>query len=246
MADRHGCLIHQCEEGGPICGCAYISSRGNPYGKHIRLTECLPVVLKGDGPEQVYANCKEGKEMPVITEELHCERVCMVGSDCVPDPVGEVCDDDIDNDCDGFIDCSDSDCDTEPQCIGRECETDPDCAAGEMCDETTGQCIPSVEICGDAIDNDGDGLIDCLDSDCDTEPECNLCDPNPCQPGEICDPTTGQCLPPVEICADGIDNDGDGLIDCLDTDCDVDQSCQCDPPCVAGEFCSLNECMPIP
>ena len=190
MADRRGCLIHECVEGGPICSCAYISNRGNPYGKHIRLTECLPVVLKGDGPEQVYANCREGKEMPIITEELHCERECIVGNDCTPDPVGEVCGDDIDNDC--------------------------------------------------------DGLIDCLDSDCDTEPECNLCDPNPCAAGEICDPANGQCLPSIEICGDDIDNDGDGLIDCLDSDCDVDQSCQCDPQCVAGEFCSLNECMPIP
>ncbi|MEM6963694.1 MAG: hypothetical protein AAF573_02940, partial [Bacteroidota bacterium] len=31
-----------------------------------------------------------------------------------------------------------------------------------------------------------------------------------------------------EICNDGIDNDGDGLVDCLDDDCDTDLSCSCD------------------
>ena len=29
----------------------------------------------------------------------------------------------------------------------------------------------------------------------------------------------------VEICSDGIDNDGDGFIDCDDTDCDSDSKC---------------------
>jgi len=193
-ADRRGCIVQECEEGGPICSCAYISSRGNPYGMHIRLTECLPnAVFNGEEPEPVYADCRVGKEIPIITEELHCQRECIVGNDCTPDPVGEVCGDDIDNDC--------------------------------------------------------DGLIDCLDTDCDTEPECNLCVPNPCQAGEICDPATGQCLPLVEVCGDGIDNDGDGLIDCSDTDCDVDVSCEaCIPnPCMDGaEFCSGGVCLPVP
>lgn len=30
---------------------------------------------------------------------------------------------------------------------------------------------------------------------------------------------------PVEICADGIDNDGDGLIDCQDPDCEANEAC---------------------
>ena len=32
--------------------------------------------------------------------------------------------------------------------------------------------------------------------------------------------------PIVEICTDGIDNDGDRAIDCSDSDCDAEQSCQ--------------------
>jgi hypothetical protein len=52
----------------------------------------------------------------------------------------EICDDGIDNDNDGFIDCDDIDCDSDTGCV--------------------------VEICNDGIDNDSDGFIDCDDIDC--------------------------------------------------------------------------------
>ena len=52
----------------------------------------------------------------------------------------EVCDDGIDNDGDGLVDCEDPDCAGSPECI--------------------------PEICDDALDNDGDGLTDCEDSEC--------------------------------------------------------------------------------
>ena len=58
----------------------------------------------------------------------------------------EICNDDLDNDGDGFTDCDDFDCD---------------------CDESNN--------CHDGIDNDGDGFIDCDDFDCDCD-ESNNCD----------------------------------------------------------------------
>jgi hypothetical protein len=61
----------------------------------------------------------------------------------------EICNDNIDNDCDGNVDCADS------NCIGNAA-----CA---------GVCIPTSareRKCGDGIDNDCDGAIDCADSDC--------------------------------------------------------------------------------
>jgi hypothetical protein len=51
-----------------------------------------------------------------------------------------VCDDGVDNDGDGDVDCADSDCANNPVC--------------------------KVEICGDCIDNDGDGKVDFEDDDC--------------------------------------------------------------------------------
>jgi len=61
-------------------------------------------------------------------------------------PQVEICDDGIDNDGDGFIDCEDLDCESNQNCL--------------------------VEICNDGIDNDGDGFIDCEDLDCESDPDC--------------------------------------------------------------------------
>jgi len=58
-----------------------------------------------------------------------------------PQGVAEICDDAIDNDCDGLTDMDDCDC---------------------------GQ--GTTEVCDDAIDNDCDGLIDNNDPDCATTP----------------------------------------------------------------------------
>jgi len=52
----------------------------------------------------------------------------------------EICDDRIDNDGDGLVDCA-----------------DPDCVGTTAC---------PLEICGNCIDDDGDGLVDYEDSDC--------------------------------------------------------------------------------
>jgi len=58
------------------------------------------------------------------------------------------------------------------------------------------------------IDTDGDGVPDDVD-DC------------PNYFGSLangCDPTETSCN-------DGVDNDGDGLVDCNDPDCDADTNC---------------------
>ena len=49
----------------------------------------------------------------------------------------------------------------------------------------------------------------------------------------------GQAPPPVEDCEDGIDNDGDGLIDCKDSlDCSQNQNCYEPPPPTGPEICN--------
>jgi hypothetical protein len=70
----------------------------------------------------------------------------------MPVPV-EVCNDAIDNDMDGAIDCTDADCAGDPACpaVGKPVK---------------------AEICTDGIDNDADGLIDCKDSNCASDPGC--------------------------------------------------------------------------
>ena len=89
----------------------------------------------------------------------------------------EICNDGIDNDGDGFIDCADANCLGTPECslqsesicddsIDNDSDglidcADPDCAG-------IGLCGPEglASTCSDGIDNDGDGLIDCADPGC--------------------------------------------------------------------------------
>ena len=137
----------------------------------------------------------------------------------------EVCNDGIDNDGDGYIDCDDFDCGFNDGCGG--------------------------EICDDGIDNDDDGYVDCDDFDCSSDSACenasggscaeygcvDYTPSNACQCNDLCT-QFGNCCDDYEelcaggtdggsdggsgseICNDGIDNDGDGYVDCEDYNCD--------------------------
>jgi len=107
-------------------------------------------------------------------------ETCIDGfwGECVQDEpaVAEICDDTLDNDCDGLTDAADDDCwectplDTHP------CDTGllGICAAGtETCvDGFWAECVQDeaaeAEICDDTLDNDCDGLVDDDDPDCET------------------------------------------------------------------------------
>jgi hypothetical protein len=117
--------------------------------------------------------------------------------------VREVCDNGIDDDGDGQIDCAD------PKCFGKPgCTRETDCGDGRDDDgdgtadcadtDCLGQSPCTTEtVCDDSVDNDNDGLIDCADPDCFGEPGCSV----------------------EALCQDGIDNDGDCLVDGADPDC---------------------------
>ncbi|HEX9859811.1 MAG TPA: putative metal-binding motif-containing protein [Nitrospirota bacterium] len=106
--------------------------------------------------------CPEVCNPPACTDAdgdgYFAEATCGTSVDCDDsDPsvnagALEVCDDGIDNDCDGMVDCAD-----------RQCGVSPACA-------------PAVtpENCSDGIDNDGDGKVDCADGDCRKDPNCSV------------------------------------------------------------------------
>ncbi|MDA3862262.1 MAG: hypothetical protein PF689_00165 [Deltaproteobacteria bacterium] len=151
----------------------------------------------------------------------------------------EICDNQIDDDNDGYIDCNDNDCANNTLCNQNtenctnslddddddliDCN-DPDCSDHEAC---------LAEICDNGIDDDNDTYLDCEDQDC--------FDSDHCQIPEICDNQTDDdndgltdcedpecentvnCLP--EICDNGTDDDNDELTDCEDPDCANHQAC---------------------
>jgi hypothetical protein len=71
----------------------------------------------------------------------------------------EICDDGVDNDCNGFTDCDDPGCDGDPAC---QCDFDGVCEPGENCDSCPTDCPTVPRVCGDGICDPGVGE-DCLD-----------------------------------------------------------------------------------
>ena len=128
----------------------------------------------------------------------------------------EICTDGFDNDGDGLIDCADSDC--KPSIISVVA-IQPTCTnktGGQITITATGTGTLSYSIKNETVwqssnvfSNLGIGQYTIRvknDTGCEVEYTSNpvILDMSTC----------------VEICDDGIDNDGDGLIDCDDPDCD--------------------------
>ena len=110
-------------------------------------------------------------------------KVCPTGT-------REICDNKIDDDCNGLTDCADPACFGDPSCSkpGQEiCNNgiddngnglidcaDPECANSLSCRPSTG-----TEICNNGIDDNGNGLVDCADPMCTTFSGCLTVDCSP-------------------------------------------------------------------
>ncbi|MFH1789860.1 MAG: hypothetical protein ABH832_02220 [bacterium] len=201
--------------------------------------------FEGTVADKTYYSGKNGSNAFVDGQLLTAK-----GANTPPPVLDEACDNGIDDDKDGKIDCADSDCTSQPVCQAKPtpevCDdkldndmdekidcADSDCSADPACQTVT------PEICDDQIDNDKDGKTDCADPDCSAQGMCQyetICDDgidndnngkidcldSACSVEPICaqQPTT------ETNCTDGIDNDGDGLIDCNDSDCSAEPTCQ--------------------
>jgi beta propeller repeat protein len=112
-------------------------------------------------------DCKRGTGTP--------ENVCVYPSLIFHEELEEICDNGVDDNENGLVDCCDPYCADAPICqevcgdgIDNDCDGDIDCADYDCrYDEN---CIESI--CDDGIDNDGDGDIDCADYDCRYDPRC--------------------------------------------------------------------------
>jgi Peptidase family M23 len=165
-----------------------------------------------------------------------------VGVGCAANASREYCDNGVDDNGDGLVDCDDPKCVYVDRCAeGDEvCDDqwDNDRDGATDCDDNdclgAPACAPP-ELCGDGLDNDLDGAADCADYDCIEEPDCEgveNCNDNVDNDGDgdaDCDDSdcasTPVCMG-TEICFDSIDNDGDGDVDCDDSDCAALPACQ--------------------
>lgn len=155
-------------------------------------------------------------------------------------PSPEICNDGLDNDCDGLIDAADPDCQVCTPNSTRACATGllGVCALGKQTCSPSGlwgpcaqEVQPSHEVCNDCRDNDCDGLVDGADPDCwqcapGATKACLTHLPGVCAHGrQTCNTAGvwGSCQqtvkPSHEVCNDGLDNDCDGLVDGADPDC---------------------------
>ena len=200
------------------------------------------------------------------TNLLRCDglgQCSCTGNGGTPEPVEQSCGDGRDNDCDGLPDCGDADC-AARACNGSGRSCTNLAGATNTCSVCAPPGLPALPAevaeasCGDGRDNDCDGLGDCADGDCLNK----ICFGAPSTGGGT---TTGKCnasrvcactavAETAALCGNGIDDDCDGLIDCLDPncqnttgtggDCDLpsglDRHLTCGPPANPG----CNTCTP--
>lgn len=188
---------------------------------------CVDGTCTGSGdPCPGMSTCDEGIDACTgCTGDDDCPngQTCSAGTCTCPTGDTEICGSVGDEDCNGLSDCEDS------ACNGAVCG-----ANGRVCIEGICDCPGTVELCAAAGDEDCNGVSNCDDG---------YCEGRTCASGRIC--ITGSCEADVfEICDNGVDDDGDGDVDCEDTpECDT-APCMTDGgmgSCAAG-FCEAG-CM---
>ena len=131
------------------------------------------------------------------------------------------CNDGMDDDNDGAIDCDDADCSLDPSCESmmgsnvEQCRNGidddgnglTDCNDVEAC-KTDSRCAGSMlELdCTNGIDDDGDGSIDCADSECSSLIICA-----PAQPPVVSPPNPGETEPEDGCNCASVNNDSNEI-----------------------------------
>ena len=194
------------------------------------------------------ADCSDGSDDGGLSGYADCDDPTCAGQSCGPGNTGVcspgvppfesgrceggetlVCDDGVDNDGDDRIDCEDRDCENQACASGAGF-----CVFGDGPPGTVGYCdVPEIctqDASGNFSDNDGDGLSGCDDGDCQFM-ECGrrgnarlACDNFLTQSVFVCSERGFE----VEgNCHNGVDDDGDGFVDCLDQTNQVDGEGDC-------------------
>ncbi len=198
--------------------------------------KCDPVAKTCSDPSTTCTTCG-----PVPCVGMTCDALghaCSVGapSTCTTCPGGEVeiCNDGIDNNCNGLIDCDETSCQPVGNNYGAicspkglTCSVDLPAAASacNVCNGNGGSPEASETSCTDGFDNDCDGLIDCQDPNCAGRT---------CKFGFNCDGAARTCTVPTTTCATC------GPAACYGVTCDTDGH-TCTTP-AAGSASTCSDC----
>ncbi|MGZ3455242.1 MAG: hypothetical protein ACXVEF_36905 [Polyangiales bacterium] len=195
----------------------------------------------------VTAHCQEGTCL-FVPDDAKCKpgQSCDVTKGCFPPdvetckatgPTETICNDGVDDDCDGKIDCLDPDCDT------KSCEDGDRCTGGETCQKSA---------CSGGAPSSCDDGNACTDDSCDTAAGCMHTNKTSgsCEDGDAC--TDG------DHCVDGKCTAGgptscDDMNPCTDDSCDMSGGCVHTPntatcsdgnACTDGDVCADGACKP--
>ncbi len=190
----------------------------------------------GDG----YPDCSDGDCFVDNDGDGHDVLPC--GDDCddtdvkVHPGATEICDDGVDNNCNGWNDCEDPVCLVDADGDGHDA-----LPCGDDCDDLAPAVHPGAqELCSDGRDNDCDGPVDCNDNDCLVDADYDGYDALPCGP-DCNDGDQGINPGAIENCTDGKDNDCDGKTDCSDSDCRIDADGDGSYVFPCGQDCNDND-----
>jgi len=163
-------------ENTPYCVCDNSSTAGMVLSGYAECPSGAVLVSAGtpvdDADNGFQANCMDLNSTYVDPAYISIR--------CISLSIEANCNDLVDNDGDGAVDCDDADCTGDAACQPASVENcsdlvdndgdgavdcdDADCTGDPACPSASFS-IPA-ENCSDGIDNDGDGKIDCKDKDC--------------------------------------------------------------------------------
>ncbi|MSQ82088.1 MAG: hypothetical protein EXR77_04110 [Myxococcales bacterium] len=200
------------------------------------------------------SDCAQDAACKTVPKELDCKNTkdddtdgltdC-ADNDCSLEPACAVtqttekfCANKLDDDKDGALDCADSDCKNDAACKVTAKESDcknakdddgdtfvdckdSDCLADAACKST-------CDVCKESATGLKVGCDPCVEALCKADEYCCTTAWDDVCIGEVATICKKQCTAPkVEtLCADKVDNDGDGQTDCTDADCVADAGCK--------------------
>jgi|GEM_PF-4583517 cysteine-rich repeat protein len=199
-----------CDDGSINCEVNGYNGIQNCGNECLGYGDCLLAESCGDSLINGNEECDDGN----LIDNDGCSSLCLTEE---PAPAEDIPECTTNTDCDDSISCTDNVC-VEGTCTypisANRCLIDGVCQIRNNLNPANQcqQCNPESDT---AAWTNNDALY-CSDND-------------PSTTGDHC--SAGVCVgtSPIEICTDSIDNDGDSLVDCADSDCVADTSCIVEP-----------------